>query len=438
MFFFIFCWLIPILSLSITNLHKGIPLFLFVICAFCFIKNSKYNLLLYIILLPTNGLLLKQDYLLGFIGLKQVVGIFVLAFFYIKRKFFINSEQTPFTQIASRILTILTVYLCYSAFNQAFWGIGDMSYLNAIQKAINIIPLYLPLFFILRWKAKLNRLYCYDSLLTVGGLNMIVFALLSPLLNSWGLYSGGIDMVNIDSIEVGKRFYGVIGNGDVNSLGIFCAIFIGYWLSIIEEIRDKVIIYILILLCIIVIALTGSRTSFLATCLLLFFYFYYNKNVTNSILIFCLLTIVGIVFFPLWETTLSRFGTSSTEFETTGNSSRLSKWIAYVSFFNKHPITYVTGTNKELLLGWNGTYRAAHNLFIQMIYNSGLIFVLLLLTNYFELIKLGIKKAKYNLFLIFFPLFLINMYVSDIVTIFYFLIFISMNSLKKKKGGASC
>jgi O-antigen ligase len=169
------------------------------------------------------------------------------------------------------------------------------------------------------------------------------------------------------SLESVIRASGFFGNGDVNSMGVFFVMLIGFFLSRLEKnsLKFSILVISYLLLALVGIFFSGSRTTLIALASILLIYLLRNfRNIRGYQVILLMVLIIGPSF-SLVVPALSRF----TEQDAYGTSSRLYKWDFYYQYFMDNPRVFLFGSS-EVITPYLNKYKAAHNLFIQTIYNA--------------------------------------------------------------------
>ena len=94
------------------------------------------------------------------------------------------------------------------------------------------------------------------------------------------------------------------------------------------------------------------------------------------------------------------------------------KWAHYLSFMTQDYKYLITGAQREI------NNRAAHNVFIQILYNVGIFPLTYFMWKLFYSFKLAVKKNKHAWYFIL-PLFNIMMFVSELKELsLYVLLFV--------------
>lgn len=417
---------------------KLLPVFFLIVGATLFLLDKKLLLIsLYLIYVPTNGLIDRSDFLGGILGIQQILGVLAFA---VLPKFRVIQKPSPKLQrLASDLLLVLLLYLSYTFFKNAFFGLFETSFADAVKKVLNLILLYGPLLLILR-KCTADIIKGWVVIAAfLGVLNQVLYCYLSPYLPDLGFYSLGTEaFFSRTDVEGVGRFVGVMGNGDSNSLGVFFVLAIGFFLSHPRSFNRSSLIKGLAALCVVAIALTGSRTAFLSLVIIVIL-FLIKGGSSKARLQFMLGAIVVIaVSSPLWDTLLLRLSDASTEQLTADTSSnRIGKWLLYFKHIVERPLTLIRGSSETILIGFNNIFIAAHNFYIQVVYNAGLGFLTLFIYQFFLLARIIAKSASNNpLVYIALPFFAITNFVSDYGIFIYFCLYVALYSISRDEADA--
>lgn len=148
----------------------------------------------------------------------------------------------------------------------------------------------------------------------------------------------------------------------------------------------------------IAVLLTGSRTGFILSSMIvlqLFFTMDFKSkyNLLNLTTFFLLFLPMLYFFYKIFGDTVTNrlFSEKLTE------NIRVHRWKEYIQFLLYHPSYIIIGT-LEKISGRLSKGRAAHNLYIQCIYDWGIIYLFFYLNFFYKFIKISITtKSKYNL-----------------------------------------
>ena len=399
--------------LIVGGIALGISLFLL----------RKYNslILIFAFQLPLNGLFHKQDFIFGVLNYDIVINVLITVSLLFLR---IPKSYGNVGRIIVKILYIFWIYTVYTFFNSAMSGLSSITLEQAFHKSIYFSFHYWPLILIV--------MYWNDTISNniMKGLRLSSIFLAVSLAGS-NLFN--VDNINFALAKVGSeisvyRHAGFYGLGDTNSLGIFFVLIIGYNYFLYEAKSNKKLFNIEFVASIVGLLLTGSRASMLA--FLFISILFISRNRTQYTVKYIIIFVLFIfIMSPLVNRSITRFGNFYTQFDTSTTSNRIGKWIAYSNYFAERPMAILTGGRETVLVGKD--FRAAHNAIIQMVYNAGIMPVIILTYFYFRLTfkskaegKMGkagtIKSDKYILI----PFLFNILSVSEFGVLYFYLIYI--------------
>jgi len=156
-------------------------------------------------------------------------------------------------------------------------------------------------------------------------------------------------------------------------------------------------------------------------------YYFKLGSLSKKIVIAYFATILLLLTYPLFDNTIERIGLVSEEqqFMEHNTSNRVGKWVLYLNSINEDNI--LIGSTNTIEVGWDDRYLVAHNFPIQVLYDSGLIF-LFYLVYIFVKIYLN-KRAIYgNIHLIVTPIVFGQLFISDFGAIIFLILILSMIS----------
>ncbi|MCH6199262.1 O-antigen ligase family protein [Aquiflexum sp. LQ15W] len=408
----------------------------------CFIFNCKKIVLLFLVLIPTNDIFSKEEFLFSIFGLKQILGIFVVLYYF--RNYRIISKNLEIIKLNDRLrkvffsfeslILLLILYFNYTYFKNAFFGLHDFDINTATLKSINMTGHLLACLFSLRIAFTSISTIEINRSMICSILVMITFSFFSPILPYLGFRSLGTEKTEFENIGF-ERFTGIIADGDSNTLSVYLCITIGICFLFFSYFRKKFTVVLLIPLTILV-GVTGSRTGILSLFIVIFIFYFFirNRNSKKSKIIFLFfIPIVILISFPFFDLILNRFLLIGDQFNLETSSNRIGKWLMYFNFFLDNKITFLTGSQKELLITWDEKYYSAHNAFITMIYNGGLIFSILIYYAFVKIIWISIRHKFYDLLIVVVPSFVLINTVSDLGIIYPMLLY-SMVLVKNRFG----
>lgn len=415
-------FLIIITALSFLLASYGafqfLILFYLSICILGILKNRQLIISLYIMFLPIGGLISTTANIFGLIGIDEILNSSVIIVFIIQRHQ-IKFEKHYLTKLAILLIIIYLVYFNYVNFKNAYFDIYNLTYTIAIKRLIKSLLRYIPL--ILLMQIMINKYY--QDAVILGVKFCIVLLTVSTVFSSYLAEFNISSIIMSEETSTGEivRSKGIFSAGDINALGSFLVIAIGFFLSIIERKNNLKKYIFLILIAIIGILFTVSRTAFigLGTVFLVFILRNFRKISGIEFLVFI---IIGfIILQPFILPVISRF--SYAEKEITGEEgTRLYKWILYLTYIHENP----------QLLNWGIDHtfyyrRGVHNFFIEVLFSSGLLIFTIFIYRYFRIIIYAFRKIKYvNIIYMVIPLFFISMFIGGFEYAIYFYIFLSI------------
>jgi len=407
-------------AVSIYSIVLGLASLLFL-----FLKKEIF-IVIYLITVGSNGLISRGDYIYGIVGPIQIVSILALVYFLSSTVLDSSrSSSSPLKEfkIISNLIIFLFIYSVGDNITDYYFGIkGDFN--DLIKVLVNASTKFGSLWIILikngekYYNAIFNSIF---SIIIFYGITLI----LSPILLEIG-YRSDIEEQILYSFV---RYDGFMGSADSNSISSIFALLLGFVFSISEKIRIKrTYIFISIIIATMVIALTVSRTGLLLYGFVLLFYAIRNISISKIYIIAISLVILPVIF----QNSLTRFDKSVKGQASAFLGNRGSKWIYYIDFLSEEPMSFIRGSSREIIMPV-GYYRAAHNLYVQIIYENGIIVLLFFIFQLYGVYKYR-KKTYMNVYYILIPLMANIFTVSDSGSILYFImaysIFISigMNS----------
>jgi hypothetical protein len=413
-----FLFIFVLLTASIGLIQPTI--IIFIIAAFVFmITDRKLLIALYIILLPTDGIFPQEYNILGLLNINVVINF--ITTLSLLPELFKRYNTTSFQKISIYLLYVFFWYLVYLNIKNTYFDLTNIN--QAFNRVIYYIVEYLPLILIIRLIknpviAEIVRFSIYFS-----AIFLTITALLSIYLDSIGFKIGSEIGLEISSLN---RYGGLFGKGDENSFGIFSAMIVGFLFSIFEIRKISFYEIIVLLFAIVGVISSGSRAAIIA---LLFIFFYYSIRNLSSAKTYRMFFVVGIIcllFSPKIANVLVRFETFSTQLETHHSSNRIGKWILYFFHMIDNPSIFLYGNEKIFSLTSYEKTRAAHNFYVQMIYNTGLIPFIFLMIGHFKFLLIKNKFPLKPIYYVF-PFFIELMSVSAFGTLAFLSLIIASN-----------
>jgi O-antigen ligase len=206
--------------------------------------------------------------------------------------------------------------------------------------------------------------------------------------------------------------------------------FIGFLLTLKGREKIQKIYKITILISIFGILYTVSRTAIISLFVILAIFLFRRSIITTFKVIIIAISIIFLspkAITPIIE----RFQYSEKELDYTNSSSRIGKWILYINHIRNEPGILLSGNTSNLYLNkWaarNKLLTASHNLYIEMVYRGGIIYLILTIILYFKLAKYIFKKEnRFNGYYYLIPFILITFYTPDWGSFYYLGLFLSL------------
>lgn len=424
--------------LSMQNLFLTLMLIVSILLA---LSASKYFVFLYMFFVPTNDIFPMENFLFSIIGIKQIIGLSMLVYYQINRKVINNrfklnntSDDIKVANLLIGIIYVILLYWFYRNFKNAYFGLHEIDYQKAAIKSLNVFLFLFGLVPFVKIIFSTKDVGYLTTSLFFSVLNMLLFSFLSPYLQLLGFKSIGTETTEFD-ISGYQRYTGIIPDGDSNTLGVFFVITVCFFLLFAKQYRNWQLVLVL-LFSFLIIGLTGSRTAFLTLLLCLFLYYLFNKNKKVKISLIVMVPFVVLFAMPFFDMLIDRLSLANEQLDTKTDSNRIGKWILYMDFFLRNPVTFISGAQNELLIGWGSIYYAAHNVYITMIYFSGIIFPALFIGYQYKILKKanGLNLMK-DYLLIYIPFFALTMFVSDLGIFYGFILYSTLFfKLRKRKS----
>jgi hypothetical protein len=413
---------------GILNLLYFLPLFIVLLAIILiFLKKKEMVFILFLVSLTTNNLIPKENFFLGFIGVQQVLGFISFFLLINKKRTIINSNKRALS-IINNLLFFIVLYVVYTTFKNVYFGIFGTNFFIAITRVINF-PFLIYVSYLIINKTINNRIIAFRASIAA-----MIFLGITSVFSSFFIALGYYISINGEKMD---RYNGFTGNGDANTLALIMVI--GFAMILNKILLDgwKKIYMIPSAISIITIGLTGSRSGLVLLIFSVIIYFLSQKNIKkvfNGLFIFLIITLLSL---PLLETNLDRLVVAKDEqSQTEGTSNRVGKWLFYTDYFSKNPDSILFGADKELEVSWNGKFIVAHNIYIQILYNSGILFLI----YYISLLYKSKVRRKYfhgNIYMMLIPLIIGTSFISDYGAIPFYLFsivpFIKHKSINLKK-----
>lgn len=354
--------------------------------AFAFlIVNQKLLIALYIILLPTDGVFLQEYNIGGILNINVIVNFFTTVS--LLPELLKRNKLNSFQKIPNYVLCVIFIYLIYFNYKNVYFGLMDMN--KAINRTIYYIFEYLPLLLIIRLIKKREIAETVNFSMYFSVIFLTISALISSYLGGLGFKIGAEEGLEFSTLN---RYGGLFGKGDENSFGTFSAMMAGFIFANIERRKIELYEIIVLIFTILGIILSGSRAAIIAFVFVGFYYLVRNMKSGRAYRIFFGLCILSLVLAPRIENVLLRFETFSAQLETDTSSNRIGKWIMYFNHMFENPLIFLRGNDRIFSLTSYEEVRAAHNFYVQMIFNTGLITFALFIFGHLRFFFFSLKK----------------------------------------------
>ena len=399
------------------------------IILFTFLVNKHLIVILYVAFLSIKPLIPIEYNLFGLLNSIEYINIAALIYFLTFK--FEKIKISNFQKQAILLISVLSIYLIYINFKNAFFELQSVDYMLALRRFVRLFIKNLPLILlILNIRNPVIREYTQVGLY-YGIILLSVSTILALFLVSIG-FDANAEMSNRYTSVT--RFSGFMVEGDKNSLGALLVISLGYYLSIIEK-STQLLRYIPIFILIFgAIIFAGSRTAIVSFAVIILIFSFRNFNKAYAFSVLIAFAVIAIILIPRIELLGGRFLTIVDEINTSTTTSRIGKWIVYLNIISEEPLILLRGNSQEIYLE-----RAAHNFYVQALYNAGIIaFILFIKLIYNQvLLFINVKQTKFFPFYCFLPFAFITMYVSDFGYIYYYVIYLALNDLLVNKNATS-
>jgi len=410
------------------GLIKETILLLSFFTAGCYFFNKRLLIPLYIILLPTDGIFLQEYNLAGVVNINVIINFITLLS--LAPELFKKYKVTTLQKYANHIVVILLLYLIFWNIKDAYFDL--IAYEKATNRIIYYLVEYLPLFLIIRLLNKPDINELLKSSIYFSLIFLTICAILSPYLASFGFKIGAEDGMEFSTIN---RFDGIFGKGDENSFGVFCSMILGFLFANNEKKKINFYEISVLIFSITGVLLSGSRAAVISLLIIVFYFLRRSSDFGITLKIIFVLLVFGVIFAPWIELVLSRFNTLYTQLDFNTSSNRIGKWSIYLNHMLSNPSIFLYGNEATFSLTSYSGVRAAHNFYIQMLYNLGAIPVTLLITYLFRLYFVIPKNSLYlNPVYYTLPVIMETMTVSAFATLPFFCLIIASNSSYLEKS----
>lgn len=401
--------------LTTFGLYQIVNILWLIFCAIFYFSNKKLLYLLYIIVLPTNGIIGNQYSLFGFIHTLYITNLFTFLRLindtqYIRHK--MSLQLSPNKKILRNIIIVLLLILFLKTLRGDY--LNDLIPLSLLlTRTMRFIVQFLPLIMLLR----LTSIPKYKSLIGTG------FLISSLLISLSIIFSNQLYLLGFSSFY-GERFsdelswrssgfFGFFGN--VNGAGAFLSFSSAYALFLLIRSRKKVLLTILLFIFLYGLFHTGSRSAIMGFLLFTIgLILLHNIRTQRKFLLILILLIIFVVLvqFHFFIRSVERFEEFADR-QAGGNLdpnnvyARLGGWIFYLEYIFDDPEIILFGTYDSLYEESGiGKHRDAHNFHIGTLYNCGIFFLIYIFYLYYRFLKFNSPRTIY--FFLFLSLFFIT------------------------------
>ena len=367
-------------------------------------NNKSYLYIFYIIVCISNGIVPRESYILVFGGIHQSIVLITLIYIMKdKPSSLFSSCPNQLYKNVKWILLFLLVEQFMTTIKNYYYDLFDTSFLDIIIVSVNQFLMYFVCMVIFKQQIN-NRTFFTNLLICIPTYYSLttVFIHFAP---TTSLYTSIIE-------EEVSRYSGLLGNSDANTLSVVLVMFVSCILF--TDQINKYIRAIVIALSIVTVGLTGSRTGLMALMFFIMWYVYNQKDVKASLRVSLIVFLLSLIMLPFLMSTIERFFSIQDEqgYKEDDTSNRVGKWMFYIDYFVENPMSILRGGEHKLKVGWSDSFRVAHNFYIQLIYNAGVLSLVYFIILMYNNIKSMILFKKYGL-IITIQLFTILMFVSD-------------------------
>ncbi len=420
--YLIFFWGGITFLITSGNQSSAIIYYIFLIIFVSFIK-PELLIVQYVFFLPFSSLIGTKHNILGIVGIDEVsyLGMFLYIYFFNKLN---KSKVSTYQKYSISLIVFFITNTFYYMFKDSILGNSSYNIAYVFKYLFVEVTRYFPLVFLI------NRIYSYKirELISAGIFFSVLFLFVSQVFSET-LFSYGFDRVTKEfELFSFVRFQGLYGGGgDVNSLGGFYVVVIGFVLANFDY-RNRINLSELVVLIFSVLGLllTASRTAIIALIVVLVIFLF--KNLRNRISF--LMSLFFIIFFFAFSNLIidqtSRFNTQNMQYTLNEESGagRVAIWEHYASFIVNHPTTYFFGNIVNINID-----KSPHNIFIKVLYKSGFFFFLwflLIVINLFRMTNKYEFKKGYFYFYYFIPVIIVWNFINIPWLGTFFLIFLAL------------
>jgi len=399
--------IVVILILGLVSAIYLLPFF-FILAGLFYILSGKGDLivLLFLIMMTTNNIIPQDQFIFGYIGVQQVLGLLTLIVVTNKN----ITKTSSFIRSVNVLLFFMLFYVLYTSVKNLFFNMFDHSLSLTIARFVNFSFLIYCIYLAINWK---------KDIVLRATIASIFFLALTTLISKTLVMFGYYISIDVDDFI---RYNGFIGNGDANTLALVMVLGIGVILNFMLVYKWLIVFILPIILSLLTLGLTGSRSGLILLTVTVVIYLFSQKTVVKIFKSLFTVIVILIISMFFLQTNIERF-TSSQENQLamdSGAGNRLGKWVVYLNYFRMNSGAILRGADKVIEVEWNGEFMVAHNLYIQIVYNAGIFFLLSYLI-FLSKIFLRRKEFNGNILFVMLPFLIGTFYVSDYGSMFFFI-----------------
>ena len=414
---------------SAFEMKVAVQVLFILVCSFSILYNRKYLFLIYIVYLPTNGLISVDNNLLRLLQVSDIINLFAFVAVLLEWNSLtaseINSIKRGFTtkKHVYYLVIIIFLYLTLNEYRQLFQEMIDISIQQLIIRTIKYSLLLIPLMFLI----KFSVINPYNSIIRRGFILSVVIITLGMIFSDYlphlGITTQDTYGNQLEFIQEDTRKAGVFTPyGDVNSAAGFLCVGFSFILFSYKTLSDKRKTILLFLLLLALIS-ADSRASFGSVLVILVYYALSDrKKKSKKVQVILLL---GIMFFllnwlglfdPVKERFISLNNEETTHLDPTYEFGRVGGWLLYLKYIFSDGMVLLFGTTQDIYikLGYTSITRVAHNFYIQLLYYWGIIPFLFLFRLFGLYIKGSLRSSDRNILIaLLLPCLITLFFVSD-------------------------
>ena len=392
--------------------------------------DKRYIISFFVFNLPLLPLVSTDYKLFGIAGPQEIIyGFSMMTLFQLSLGN--RTKLNEFQKIAIKFVYFLLFFNVYVITKDILVGLdseGDRGLFYIFKNFIRFFLYYYSLVLLIK---VIYQKEVYNFIIIGMKLSLITLVL-SMIFSKFLVYMGvGIGHRVDEEIlaDKGTRFVGLYGGGgDENSAGIFLAGVFGFFIALYEKTGNIKSYVVYLGFAVFGVLLTGSRTAFIALALIILIFLITNKSNVSRFAILIAIVFFYFTFSKQVELVTERFLDDSAFAAVDPNQKgRVGKWIIYIDWILNNPETLIYGNQSKI--DYN---RAPHNYFIIVLYQTGIIPLIVLGILFISLLKkiriymnAGILKSIY--YIIPFPLILLT--VNSFGSSIYLWIYLPMGAV---------